>query len=80
MIAEAYFRQRRKHVFQEFFPAKQRKAGQIMPLEVEEIEDVVEQMASSGFLVILQHLEIGVPPFIHDNNFAVQNGLKSEFA
>ena len=50
-----------------------------MSLEVEKIEDVVEQMAASGFLVILQHLEIRLSPIIHYNDFAVQNSLKSEF-
>ena len=35
-------------------------------------------MAASGFIVILQHLEIGMSPIIHDNDFAVKNSLKSE--
>src|SRR6266571_6197379 len=79
MIAEAYFRQRRKHVFQEFFPAKQRKAGQIMPLEVQQVENIVEQVAAPRFPVILQQLEIGTPLVIHDDYFTIQNSIEAEF-
>src|SRR6266702_6779279 len=77
MIAESYIRGGRENFFQEVLSSEQGEAGQIMPLEVEEIVDVVEQMASSGFLVILQHLEIGVPLIVHDDDFAVQNSVKS---
>src|SRR6266702_2395650 len=80
VIAEPYFRGGRENLFQEFLSAEQGEAGQVMPLEVDEIEDVVEQMTASGFLVILQQLEIGMAPIIHDDNFAIQDGLKSEFA
>ena len=79
VIAESYFRGGRENFFQEFFSPEQGEARQIMSLEVEEIEDVVEQMAASGFPVILQHLEIGMSLIIHDDDFAVQNGLESEF-
>ena len=50
-----------------------------MSLEVEEIKNVVEQMTASGFLVMLQHLKIRMSLVIHDNDFAVQNSIKSEF-
>jgi hypothetical protein len=50
-----------------------------MPPEVEEIKNIVDQMPDSRFSVILHHLEIGMSTFIHDDDFAVQHGLKSEF-
>ncbi len=50
-----------------------------MPLEVKQIEDIVDQMAAAGFWVILQHLEIRRSLIIHHHDFAVQNRLKSAF-
>ena len=64
--------------FRSSFLLTQGEARQVMPREGEEIEDVVEQMADSGFLVILQHLKIGLPPIVHDDDFAVENGLEPE--
>ncbi len=79
VIAEFYFRGGGEDFFQEFFSPEQGQARQIMSLEVEEIEDVVEQMTASGVLVMLQHLEIRTSLVIHDDDFAVQNSVKSEF-
>jgi len=45
----------------------------------EEIKNVVEQMAAPGVLVMLQHLKIRTSLVIHENNFAVQNSVKSAF-
>ena len=79
MIAEFDVRDGGEDFFQEFLSSDEGQARQIMPLEMEEIKDVVEQMAATGFQVILQHLEIGMAPIVHDDDFAVQNGIESEF-
>src|SRR5271157_1168470 len=80
VIAEFYFRVRRENFFQEFFSSQQGQVGQIMSREVQEIKYIVEQMTSSRFLVILQHLKIRAPLIVHHNDLAIQNSLKSEFS
>jgi hypothetical protein len=79
VIAESYSWAGRENFFQELFPPEQGQVRQIMPPEVEEIKNVVELMTATGVLVMLEHLKIRTPLVIHDNNFAVQNSVKSEF-
>ena len=79
MIAEAYFRDSRENLLQEFFPLEQGETGQIMPLEVGQIKDVVQQVTASRVLVMLQKLKIRLALVIHNHNFSVQDSLKSEF-
>src|SRR4030066_310654 len=50
-----------------------------MSMEEQEIKDIVDQITATGFLVILQLLEIRLSLIIHNDDFAVQNCLKSEF-
>ena len=38
-----------------------------MSLEIEKIKNIVDQVASSRFIVILKHLEDGVSPIIDDD-------------
>src|SRR5512135_3704486 len=47
VIAESYFWDGRENLFQKLLPPEQRQARQVMPPEVEEIENVVEQMTAS---------------------------------
>ena len=79
VIAEAYFRERREDVFQEFLPAEEGEAGQVMTLEMQQVEDVVEQVAAPRFPVILELFEIGTSLVIHDHDFTIQNRLEVEF-
>ena len=62
VIADFYVRGVGKDSFQEFFSPDEGQARQIVSREMEEIEDVVDQMAKTGFPVILKHLEIGMAP------------------
>jgi len=50
-----------------------------MFLEVQEIEDVVEQMTFSGFLIILQHLGNFRLPLLVHYNISRPERLKPEF-
>src|SRR5512139_2914370 len=79
VIAEFYFWYGRKSFFQEFLPPEQGQVRQIMSPEVQEVENIIEQMATSVVLVMLQLLKIRAALVVHDDNLAVQNCVKSEF-
>ena len=53
MITKADFRGGGEDLFQHFFPPQQRETGEIVSLEVEEIEGIIEKVAAAGFPVIL---------------------------
>ena len=79
MIAEFQVLVSRENFFQEFFSPQQGQIRQIMSREEQEIEDIIKQVATAGFLVILQHLEIRASLIIHTDDFAVQNRVKPKF-
>src|SRR5512139_2302867 len=76
VIAESYVRDRWEDLFQEFFSPEQGQVRQVMPLKVEEIKDIVEQMTAPAFLIIQEQLEIRMPLVIHHNDLAVQKSLE----
>src|SRR3990172_9901107 len=80
VVAESYFRNGRENLFQEFLPPEKRQVCQIMAPEVEEIENIIEQMTASGVLVMLERMEIRASLVVHDDDFAVQDRVKSEFS
>ena len=51
-----------------------------MSPEIQKVENAVEQMTASGGLVMLEQLKIRAALVVHDDDLAVQHGVKPEFS